>query len=105
MVIQALRHIGQRNVDDEIVTRLQKQLSDDDRMQLLPDIRYAPAWITAILRRVAGPDGTILRIGRNPQLIRLPSSSLTAESPSVSTNSFQKAELIHTWINSHGKNS
>jgi hypothetical protein len=57
LVIQALRHIGQRYVDDAIVARLQKRLSDGDRKQLLQDIRYAPAWIAAILRRVAGPEG------------------------------------------------
>lgn len=57
LVIQALRHIGQRYVDDAIVARLQKRLSDDDRKQLLQDIRYASAWIAAILRRVAGPEG------------------------------------------------
>ena len=57
LVIQALRHIGQRYIDDTIVTRLRKRLSDDDRKQLLQDIRYAPAWIAAILRRVAGPEG------------------------------------------------
>ncbi len=57
LVIQALRHIGQRHVDDAVVARLQKQLSADDRKQLLQDIRYAPAWIAAILRRVAWPEG------------------------------------------------
>jgi hypothetical protein len=57
LVIQALRHIGQRHMDDAIVARLQRRLSDDDRKQLLQDIRYAPAWIAAILRRVAGPQG------------------------------------------------
>jgi len=57
LVIQALRHIGQRHVDDSTVARLRKRLSSDDRKQLLRDIRYAPAWIAAILRRVAGPEG------------------------------------------------
>ena len=57
LIIQALRHIGQRYVDDAIVARLQKRLSDGDRKQLLQDIRYAPAWIAAILRRVAGSRG------------------------------------------------
>jgi hypothetical protein len=57
LVIQALRHIGQGHVDDAVVARLQKRLSDDDRKQLLQDIRYAPAWIAAILRRVAEPEG------------------------------------------------
>jgi len=57
LVIQALRHIGQGHVDDAVVARLQKRLSADDRKLLLQDIRYAPAWIAAILRRVAGPEG------------------------------------------------
>jgi hypothetical protein len=57
LVIQALRHIGQRHVDDSTVVHLRKRLSGDDRKQLLRDIRYAPAWIAAILRRVAGPEG------------------------------------------------
>ncbi|MFZ4441414.1 MAG: DUF6088 family protein [Syntrophales bacterium] len=57
LVIQALRHIGQGYADDAIVTRLQKRLSDDDKKQLLKDIRYAPAWIAAILRRVSGSGG------------------------------------------------
>ena len=57
LVIQALRHIGQRHMDDAVVNRLQKRLSDDDKKQLLQDIRYAPAWIAAIVRRVAGPEG------------------------------------------------
>jgi len=55
LVIQALRYIGQRHVDDSTVVRLRKRLSVDDRKQLLQDIRYAPAWIAAILRRIADP--------------------------------------------------
>jgi len=53
LVIQALRFIGQRHVDDSIIARLQKQLSDADKKQLHQDIRHAPAWIAAIIRRVA----------------------------------------------------
>ncbi|MHB8771406.1 MAG: hypothetical protein ACYC7J_10435 [Syntrophales bacterium] len=50
-------HIGQGHVDDAVVARLKKRLSDDDRKQLIQDIRSAPAWIAAILRRAAGPEG------------------------------------------------
>jgi hypothetical protein len=53
LVIQALRHLGQRHVTDETVAVLQKRLSADDKNQLLKDVRYAPAWIAAIMRRVA----------------------------------------------------
>jgi len=56
LVIQALRHLGQRQVDDAVVANLQKRLSASDKKVPLRDLRYAPAWIAAILRRVAGPE-------------------------------------------------
>ncbi len=56
LVIQALRHLGQRQVDDAVVANLQKRLSASDKKVLLRDLRYAPAWIAAILRQVAGPE-------------------------------------------------
>ena len=56
LVIHALRHLGQRQVDDAVVANLQKRLSASDKKVLLRDLRYAPAWIAAILRRVAGPE-------------------------------------------------
>ena len=47
-IIQALRHIGQRNVDDKTLAILKRQLSKQDRAQLLKDLRYAPAWVANI---------------------------------------------------------
>ena len=52
-VIQALRHIGQRNVDEETLAILKRQLSKQDRAQLQKDQHYAPAWIRNILRQFA----------------------------------------------------
>ena len=37
LVIQALRHLGQGHVDDEIVRKLNARLSDDDRRSLMKD--------------------------------------------------------------------
>jgi hypothetical protein len=54
-VIQALRWIGRRNVDDVVVARLKRNLKDADKKQLLKDLRYAPAWVAAIMRKVATP--------------------------------------------------
>ena len=51
LVIQALKHLGQRHVDEEIIARLDRRLSADDRKQLIKDIRYAPAWIADFIRR------------------------------------------------------
>lgn len=53
LVIQALRHIGRRHVDESTLKRLIKRLSDSDRKQLLQDLRFAPAWIASDIRRVA----------------------------------------------------
>ena len=52
-VIQALRWIGQRHMDEQIVSSLRRRLSDADKKQLLKDQRYAPAWIADIMRKVA----------------------------------------------------
>jgi hypothetical protein len=52
-VIQALRHIGQSNIDDTIVAKLKSGISQDDKKQLLKDVPFAPSWIAAVMRRVA----------------------------------------------------
>lgn len=52
LVIQALRYLGQRHVDDRVVSILRLRLSDADKRQLLKDIRFAPVWIGNIMRVV-----------------------------------------------------
>lgn len=56
-VIQALRWLGQRHVDDRTVALLRQRLSPKERRQLLEDLRFAPAWVAKILRRVAAEEG------------------------------------------------
>jgi hypothetical protein len=52
LVIQALRHLGKQYVDDDILASLDRRLDDNDRKQLLKDVRFAPAWIAGIMRRL-----------------------------------------------------
>ncbi len=52
-VIQALRWLGRRHVDSTVVAVLSRRLSDSDKREILDDLRYAPAWIADILRKVA----------------------------------------------------
>ena len=52
LVIQALRHVGRQHVDEEIFARLDRRLNADDRKQLMKDVRFAPAWIADIMRRL-----------------------------------------------------
>ncbi|OPY66698.1 MAG: hypothetical protein A4E57_02663 [Syntrophorhabdaceae bacterium PtaU1.Bin034] len=54
LVIQALRHIGPKGVTSDILDRIRRGISDDDKKQLLQDIRYAPAWIARLMREIAG---------------------------------------------------
>jgi hypothetical protein len=55
LVIQALRHLGQRHVDDQVLGMLCRRLTAADKRQILKDLRYAPAWIADILRRLSEP--------------------------------------------------
>lgn len=52
LVIQALRHLGQKQVTGEMIGQLKRRLDEDARRQLMKDIRYAPEWIAAILRQL-----------------------------------------------------
>jgi len=53
LVIQALRHLGQRHVDGNVSATLRQRLKPADKRQLLKDIRYAPAWIARFMQQVA----------------------------------------------------
>lgn len=55
LVIQALRHLGQRHVDDNLVAQLRQRLSEADKKQLLKDLAYAPAWVADVMRQIATP--------------------------------------------------
>lgn len=52
LVIQALRHLGQNHVDENVIDRLCRRLDADAKKQLLKDVRFAPAWIVDIMRRL-----------------------------------------------------
>jgi hypothetical protein len=53
LVIQALRHLGQRNVDDRVIMKLRQTLSAKDKKRLVTDLRHAPAWAAKALRKIA----------------------------------------------------
>lgn len=55
-VIQALRWLGQRNLDDTTIARLRRRLSETERKQLLKDLRYAPTWVAKAMRRMSQPE-------------------------------------------------
>jgi hypothetical protein len=52
-IIQALRWLGRRHVDQATLQRLRRQLGPKDRKDLLRAVRYAPGWIAKILHDLA----------------------------------------------------
>lgn len=52
-VFQALCWIGKRHMDESIIAKLKNYLSDQQKKQILKDIRFAPEWIAEIMREVA----------------------------------------------------
>ncbi|HPO16872.1 MAG TPA: DUF6088 family protein [Candidatus Hydrogenedentes bacterium] len=57
-VIQALRWLGKRHVDDAILSLLQQRLTAEEKQILRSDIRYAPAWIGQVIRAIVGQERT-----------------------------------------------
>ncbi|MEX1116712.1 MAG: DUF6088 family protein [Akkermansiaceae bacterium] len=49
-LIQALRHLGQDQIDERVLTILRRQINDADRPVIRKDLLHAPAWIADLLR-------------------------------------------------------
>jgi hypothetical protein len=53
LIIQALRSLGKNRIDDEIISVLNRQLTDAERQELAADLQYAPVWVAKILQVLA----------------------------------------------------
>jgi len=54
-LIQALRYLGQEQVDDKVIATLRRHIADADRADIRKDLRHAPAWIADLLRPLTQP--------------------------------------------------
>ena len=52
LVIEALRHFGQRRVTQEMISRLKQVLSPRTKRELAKHLKLAPAWIRTLLLEV-----------------------------------------------------
>jgi len=52
LVIQALRFIGQSSIDDKVIRILKNRLTEKDKKMLVADLRYAPAWVEKVVKRL-----------------------------------------------------
>jgi hypothetical protein len=53
MVFQALRHLGQAAVDEQVIGQLRRALSPEQRRGLIQDARYTTDWIASVVRQIA----------------------------------------------------
>jgi hypothetical protein len=54
-LIQALRYLGQNQVDEKVIATLRRHISPEDRVAIRKDLRHAPAWIADLLRPLTEP--------------------------------------------------
>ena len=54
-LIQALRHLGQDQMNETVLAAIRRHISDADRPAILKDLRHAPAWIADLLRPLVVP--------------------------------------------------
>jgi hypothetical protein len=51
LAIQALRTLGQRNIDESTIERIQALLKDEPEENIIHDAKLSPAWINKILMK------------------------------------------------------
>jgi predicted transcriptional regulator of viral defense system len=56
LVIQALKAVGKDNVTDEILRKLSKLLSDDEKMKALTESQRITAWVHNCIKKVCTED-------------------------------------------------
>lgn len=55
LIIQALRCLGQKRVDDTVLAALKRQIAEADKVEIRQDLRHAPVWIADLLRPMLDP--------------------------------------------------
>ena len=79
LIIHALDHLGKNQVDEALINRLRAKLTQEDRAELLEDVRYAPAWIGDTMRALATEEH---ELNSSPQV---EAQTVTKEDESKST--------------------
>ena len=54
-LIQALRYLGQDQVDERTVAVLRRHITMEDCSSVRKDLRYVPAWVAGLLRPLTEP--------------------------------------------------
>ncbi len=52
LVIQALKALGKSNIDDAVISKLQRLLSDEQKAALLTEAKQTTAWVYQLIKRI-----------------------------------------------------
>ena len=52
LVIQALKALGKDNIDESVITKLKKQLSSEEKDNLIKEARQTTAWVYSVIRKI-----------------------------------------------------
>jgi len=52
LVIQALRYLGSRQINDSVLAQLRQRLTDEDKQQLRRDLNYVPSWMIPSIQKI-----------------------------------------------------
>jgi hypothetical protein len=53
LVIQAVKALGNGSINDKVITKLSKYLSEEEKRMLLIEAKYATAWIYEIIKQIS----------------------------------------------------
>ena len=53
LVLQTLRHIGRKGVNESVIARIRRILRESDLARLPQDLRYTSDWIYEVAKRIA----------------------------------------------------
>jgi RNA-binding protein YhbY len=55
-VIQAIKAIGKSNIDNGVIKRISKLLSDEEKQQLLQESKPTTSWVYQTIKKICGRD-------------------------------------------------
>lgn len=53
LVIQTIKALGDENISENIISKLEDRLSDTEKAQMLTEAKPTTAWIYEVIKRIA----------------------------------------------------
>lgn len=52
LIVQALKELGEENVDNAVVSKLASHMSEKEKMRALQEAKFSTAWVYSVLKRI-----------------------------------------------------